>query len=153
MSHVSIYHPQTGIVSLDLDPAALYNIGLGYDGLTHRVTGDMDPDDTTLPEIARQAIEAGADVWADSPEDIQWWREYVDGYNATSEEIKEIMEQYRDLDSDQQREVNAALNSMDPDLYIWDASGQSDHETERSLAIGAINDVRKEIARVRGGED
>lgn len=106
-----------------------------------------------LRAFIRAAQDAGCAVAALDDDTATWWREYVEGYIATRDEIAEVMEQYRDLDRDQQHRVNTALGSIDPDKYIYDAYGDLDYEDERSQAIASIEAVRGVIDRVRGEKE
>ena len=133
----------SGIDAEDLD-------NMGY------LIREIKSQESITPELLRALIlgaqDADCELAALDPQTAEWWIDYVTGHNATTEEIKAVIEQYNDLDDDQRHEVNTALNNMAPNDYIWDVAGQGDYESTRGLAIGAIQEVREEIARVRGEE-
>ena len=116
----------------------LGNMGFASDGTgIHRVPEWEEDCDT---DIASAAFAASATHYADSAEDAQWWIDYVDGYNASMDDIAELSETLNDLGEDTLQRICLEIGAdpergqLDPVRAIIEALHESgvDYEDERA---------------------
>ena len=103
-------------------------------------------DDGPSSEDEAQADSAGCSYYGDN-ESVTWWTDYVNGYNATQDDLNTAREEIEDSDKSA-AEIVAELK-IDPrqdqdvnKILDWLTDNEVDYETERGAFLDKLEELR-----------
>lgn len=99
--------------------------------------------------IELAAADVGATYYAECAEDAEWWIDYVDGYNATQEDVAELLSDLAELSDDRLAAIAlaAGIKNFDRNPYpmaiVESLHGAcNDYEDERGEFLNNLEALR-----------